>query len=94
MEWDFEGRTERRKGDFHKSWVCPFCHPVCYMNNAEKMFAVCKRVKSKQEEEDGVFTYRKKFATYHESNERAKELGPAWFPQLETPALEYPEIER
>ena len=26
MEWDVEGRIERRNGDFSKSWVCPFCH--------------------------------------------------------------------
>lgn len=26
MEWDVEGRTERRNGDFSKSWVCPFCY--------------------------------------------------------------------
>ena len=31
MEWDIEGRTETRKGDFSKSWVCPFCHPHCYV---------------------------------------------------------------
>jgi hypothetical protein len=27
MEWDAEGTTERLQGDFHKSWVCPFCYP-------------------------------------------------------------------
>jgi hypothetical protein len=26
MGWDIEGRTEMRNGDFHKSWVCPFCY--------------------------------------------------------------------
>lgn len=27
MEWDIEGKTEMRHGDFHLSWVCPFCYP-------------------------------------------------------------------
>jgi hypothetical protein len=26
MEWDIEGRTEKRVGDFSKSWVYPFCY--------------------------------------------------------------------
>jgi hypothetical protein len=35
-------------------------------------------------EHKGRFTCPGKFATYHEANERAKEIGPACFPQLET----------
>lgn len=30
MEWDADGVTERTVGDFHKSWVCPFCYPDIY----------------------------------------------------------------
>jgi hypothetical protein len=30
------------------------------------------------------YTHDGKFATCHEANERAKEIGPACFPQLET----------
>jgi hypothetical protein len=27
MEWDVESGTKRLRGDFSKSWVCPFCYP-------------------------------------------------------------------
>ncbi len=30
MEWDVDGKTQTSHGDFHKSWVCPFCHPEPY----------------------------------------------------------------
>jgi hypothetical protein len=55
------------------------------MIDAEKMFVVREWVKPRQKgEEEGRFTYPGRFATYHEANERAKEIGPACFPQLET----------
>jgi hypothetical protein len=54
------------------------------MNETGKMFVVREWVKPKQKgEEKGRFTHPGKFATYHEANERAKEIGPACFPQLE-----------
>jgi len=42
------------------------------------MFVVREWTKNKRYTHDG------KFGTYHEANERAKELGPACFPPLET----------
>ena len=26
MEWDVDGKNQVRRGDFHRSWVCPFCY--------------------------------------------------------------------
>jgi hypothetical protein len=44
----------------------------------QKMFVVCEWIEKER------YTHPDKFATYHEANERAKEIGPACFPQLET----------
>lgn len=27
MEWDVDGKIQLRRGNYHKSWVCPFCYP-------------------------------------------------------------------
>jgi hypothetical protein len=47
------------------------------------MFVVREWIKRKGKEKER-YTYDGKFATYHEANERAKEIGLACFPQLET----------
>jgi hypothetical protein len=51
----------------------------------QRMFVVHEyREPQRKGEEKERYTYPGKFATYHEANERSKEIGPACFPQLET----------
>ena len=26
MEWEVDGKNHMQRGDFHNSWVCPFCY--------------------------------------------------------------------
>jgi hypothetical protein len=40
MEWDVEGVTERLRGDFSKSWVCPFCYPDRFSAGASYTMSV------------------------------------------------------
>ncbi len=49
----------------------------------QKMFVVREWIK-REGGENERYTHDGKFATYHQANERAKEIGPACFPQLET----------
>jgi hypothetical protein len=51
------------------------------------MFVLREWIKRKGEEKE-LHTHDGKFATYHEATERAKEIGPACFPQLETEQLD------
>ena len=49
MEWDIEGRTARRNGDFHKSWACPFCYGE-HFQSEEKTDANARNAKSTRQD--------------------------------------------